>query len=195
MHEYFAPGPLHQRPQAFSHPPAYIAEYLQPVMARNQKSDAAVAQHADCLGKALERLQIEAGKVKLLKLFFRKHSVFSSQHAPDRGNRRDCQKIQIELCRIQQPWFSILILGILAISTSGAECSVLNADCFLNATSCIVPGPHHSGPPAISAIPLKKHGRRWNWPSWMSSELLLRRKLGNPGAERWPARPMAANPC
>lgn len=61
--------PLHQRPQALAHAPAYISQYLKTLRPRHQKSDAVVPQCGDGFGKALEGLQVESRKVELLKLF------------------------------------------------------------------------------------------------------------------------------
>ena len=62
--------PLHQRPQAFSHAPANIAQNLQAVRPGDKKCQTAVAQDADGLGKALKGLQVKAGQVETLELVF-----------------------------------------------------------------------------------------------------------------------------
>ena len=81
MDEDLAAFPFDERSKAFSHTPANIAKNLQTIGPRDEKCQTVVAQNADCFGKALKGLQIKAGEVKTLELFFRKHAklAFSSQ--------------------------------------------------------------------------------------------------------------------
>jgi len=74
MDENLAAFSLHKRSQAFTHPPADIAKNLQPFWPWNEKRKAIVPQDSYGFGKAIECLQLEAGEIKALELFFRKHS-------------------------------------------------------------------------------------------------------------------------
>jgi hypothetical protein len=77
VHKDLAASALDQRPKTLSHSPAYIAKDLEPLGPRHEKSDAVVAQHTNDIRKAIKCLQLKAGQVKALELFFRKHEVFS----------------------------------------------------------------------------------------------------------------------
>jgi hypothetical protein len=73
VNEDFAASALHQRSQTFSHPPADIAQNLQAVRSRHKKCQTAIAEDTHGLGKTLKGLQVKAGHVEALQLFFRKH--------------------------------------------------------------------------------------------------------------------------
>ena len=64
---------LNQWPQAFAHAPANVAKDLQPVRTGHKEGDAVIPQDADGFGKTVEGLEIKAGEIELLQLFFRKH--------------------------------------------------------------------------------------------------------------------------
>src|SRR5215831_5239502 len=74
MDENLAALSLHQWPQTFTHPPADVAQNLQAFWPGNEKRDAIVPQDSYGFGKAVECLQLEAGEIEALELFFRKHS-------------------------------------------------------------------------------------------------------------------------
>jgi hypothetical protein len=71
MDENFAAFSFHQRPKAFTHAPPDVAQNLQAVGTRYQEGDAPVPQDSYGFGKAVECLQLEAGEIKALELFFR----------------------------------------------------------------------------------------------------------------------------
>jgi len=81
MDEDFAAFPFHQWPQGFTHSPSDIAQNLQAVRPRYKEGDAAVPQDAYGFGKAVECLQLKAGEIKALELFFRKHREFTAKGA------------------------------------------------------------------------------------------------------------------
>ena len=74
MDENLAALSLHQRPQAFTHAPPDIAQNLQAFWPWNEKRDAIVPQDSYGFGKAVECLQLEAGEIKQLELFFWEHA-------------------------------------------------------------------------------------------------------------------------
>src|SRR5690349_11188104 len=94
MDESLAAFSFHQRPQAFTHTPPDVAQDLQAVRTRYKKGDAAIAQDSYGFGKAVECLQLKAGKIKPLELFFRKHgeqhSAISTQ--PNLFAAKDAKK-------------------------------------------------------------------------------------------------------
>src|SRR5690242_2196107 len=107
MDESLAAFSFHQRPQAFTHTPPDVAQDLQAVRTRYKKGDAAIAQDSYGFGKVVECLQLKAGKIKPLELFFRKHgeqhSAISIQpRATDRNGRKERK----EGTRFEFPLFS-----------------------------------------------------------------------------------------
>jgi len=90
MDENFAAFSFHQRPQAFTHAPPDITQNLQAVGTRYKEGDTTVPQDSYGFGKAVECLQLKAGKVKPLQLFFRKHErVATSVHRKGRQGREE----------------------------------------------------------------------------------------------------------
>jgi hypothetical protein len=79
MDENFAAFSFHQRPKAFTHAPPDVAQNLQAVGTRYQEGDAPVPQDSYGFGKAVECLQLEAGEIKALELFFREHREFTAK--------------------------------------------------------------------------------------------------------------------
>ena len=77
MNEDLSSFSFHQRAQAFSHAPTNVTENLQTVGTGYQKCETVVAQDTNRFGKALKGLQVKAGEVELLELFFSKHSAVS----------------------------------------------------------------------------------------------------------------------
>lgn len=71
--EDFPSSTFHQRSKTFPHAPAGIPQDLKTLWSWDQERYAAVAQNADGFGKTLECLELEAGEVETLELFFGKH--------------------------------------------------------------------------------------------------------------------------
>jgi len=81
MDEYLAAASLHQWTKAFSHAPADVAKNLQAVGPGNKKCQTAVAEDANGLGKTFKGLQVKAGDIETLELFFGKHSALSNKQS------------------------------------------------------------------------------------------------------------------
>src|SRR5262249_50787769 len=71
--EQLLSAPFHQRSQAFTHAPANVPENLQSFRPGHQESNTVVAHNTDSFRETVEGLEIEAGGVETLKLFFWKH--------------------------------------------------------------------------------------------------------------------------
>src|SRR5579859_2571551 len=69
--EDFLSIPLHQWPQTLAHAPADIAQDLEAIDSRRQKSQTAIPQDTNGFGKAFKGLEIKAGNVELLELLGR----------------------------------------------------------------------------------------------------------------------------
>src|SRR5438270_1833062 len=81
MDEDLAAFALHQRTKAFSHPPADIAKNLQTIGPGNKKCQTAVAEDANGLRETFKGLQVKAGDIETLELFFGKHSALSNKQS------------------------------------------------------------------------------------------------------------------
>lgn len=75
MNKDLSAFPFYQGSEAFSHSPAHVAKNLQTVRTWYQKCKTVVTEDANRFGKTLKGLQIKAGEVKTLELFFRKHAL------------------------------------------------------------------------------------------------------------------------
>src|SRR5262245_26101883 len=127
----------HQHPNCFPHPPAWCPEYLQPIDARHKERDTTVADDAHTLGKAIESLEFETGEIDALELFggIQDKALSSGLRAS-----REFATARTQCLR----------------ETHGSQLAAGSI------TSCTVPYPRHSAPPATSEALRRLRGpRRW----------------------------------